>query len=387
MTMSSPFARRSTVGVLLALAGWTGCDLPPEQGDGTEVVSQGLVEEQVASEADLDNPVIALPYATRVYGHFQSASKSAITFTVATLATGNAQQIAQQTVNSLLGVPGTWIQHERVGTDIVRVWAEPRNPVEDEWVGNIWLSKFDELGHPTSAALYRLLQVKSTLAGVVRTHKALELCWSTQSYCIVMDPVVQQLDSFAEGRASLKVAGWKTETTGMMAGAALAEASSATAAQSAAEAVAARRYCSLNGHPRYGSWWLTWAAWTQKYKNVFGMTLVTKHLGGQQAGISCFINSAGACRSSGFGYSNDSSCSGTLGYSCACRETGVQRGTTGATTKTWAQTKCTHKLIGSASVSWTRNGSGSGFSIAWNTNGGVDSNGGSILDACSWHWF
>jgi hypothetical protein len=36
-------------------------------------------------------------------------------------------------------------------------------------------------------------------------------------------------------------------------------------------------------------------------------------------------------------------------------------------------------------VSWSRNGSGSGFSISWNTNGGVDSNGGTIVDACSWH--
>jgi hypothetical protein len=120
------------------------------------------------------------------------------------------------------------------------------------------------------------------------------------------------------------------------------------------------------------------------YKDIFGITLVHKSLGGQQAGISCYVSS-GACHSSGFGYSNDSSCYGNLGYSCACAETGVQRGTTGSTTRTWAQTKCTHKLIGSASVSWSRNGVGSGFSISWNTNGGVDANGGSILDACSWH--
>jgi hypothetical protein len=72
-----------------------------------------------------------------------------------------------------------------------------------------------------------------------------------------------------------------------------------------------------------------------EYRNVYGWTLVRKDLGGQQAGISCYV-SGSECLSSGFGYSNTSSCYGTLGYSCDCDNTGSLIGTTQPATKSWS---------------------------------------------------
>jgi hypothetical protein len=260
------------------------------------------------------------------------------------------------------------------GTDIVDVVREPRNPALDEWSQVIDLHRFDQIGRPLIEGTYQLLSVRMTLDGEVSEHKALEACWAAHDYCIVMDPVVQQLSSFAESRRNLLAADWKISTvpTG--------EVFNNTGGSNILLTTA----CSLNSHPTWGGITYTWGAWTATYTDVFGITLVSKHLGAQQTGISCYIAN-GACRSSGNGYSFDSSCSATLGYNCTCSNSGNASGSTQPATRDWAETKCTHAFSGNTSISFSWQGTGSNLSLVWNTNGSVDSNGGQAFDACSFH--
>lgn len=71
--------------------------------------------------------------------------------------------------------------------------------------------------------------------------------------------------------------------------------------------------CTLNSSPAHARISITYPGYTIEYKNVFGIVLVRKDMGGQQAGVTCFVNGAGQCVSSGFGFSTASSCFGNLG--------------------------------------------------------------------------
>lgn len=329
-------------------------------------------EETGADEQALVAP--SLSVAEAIYGDYQAAAQGKVQFALTSVGSGKLKDIAAQPLNDTLGVPAYEFVKQSDGPEITTITRSARNTAEDEWSSPVLLTEFDKLNHPVRLGTYRLLSVKVTLDGVESTHRSLLACWTAQNYCLVMDPAVQQLDAFVSDRKANLAAGW-----------AKAEEPTTAAPPVATDGVGIMRVCSVNSHPTWGGIQITYPAWDQRYKNVFGMTLVYKHLAGQQAGISCFINSNGYCRSSGFGYSNDSSCSGTLGYSCDCANTGNQNGSSQPSTRSWSQTKCAHKLVGSASVSWTRSGSGSGFSINWDTNGGVDSNGGTLYDACSYH--
>jgi hypothetical protein len=309
--------------------------------------------------------------AERAYGEYALAASGRIQFQLTTLRTGALREIAERTANDVVGVPQKWVRLQQRGTEIVDLVREDRNPDDDEWSAPVRLAEFARLGRPVATATYRLLAVRTTLDGTTSEHRALEVCFQDAESCLVLDPVILQLSAFVESRQELKAQGW-------------AATQGSRPVIEVGEFGAQARRCTLNSHPASDRIWITYPAWTQRYKNVFGMTLITKSLGGQQAGIACYV-SGSSCRSSGFGYSNSSSCSSTLGYSCACKNTGNQTGSSTASTRSWSETKCTHKFIGSASVSWTRNGSGSGFSIQWDTNGSVDSNGGQIYNACSWH--
>lgn len=393
---------RIAVGSVLAVVA-AGCGVAPE-GDGpvqssssaitvgtvaaSSTITVGTVE-SAASDAQIAANASTLSYAAIVYGEFQNASDGAITFRMTTLATGAATNIAGQTVQTTLGgVPDYWIDHEALGNQIDQLTVGPRDPTQDEWTQDVNLSpNFDNQGYPVSAATYRLLSVNGTIQGTSLTWESLELCWSSQNYCIIMDPVVLWLDSYAGVRMALQATGWAMETATTDTDVSLAEPTASTGATSDGTEVATTvSYCSLDSNPKWGSHWLTWSPYPFWIKDIYGIKLISGTMGGQQAGIACYI-SGNACKSSGFGYGSDSSCNGNLGWNCDCNWTDVQTGTTASTdtTRTWAQSKCVDKFIGSVTVKWTRKGVDSGFSIVWDTNGGTFTNGGTILDACHWH--
>ena len=307
------------------------------------------------------------------YTDYQSATAGRVEFAVSSLKRGNLTDIASRPVNDLIGVPDYSVRMQQRGTDIVDVVREPRNLAIDEWSHDIDLHRFDQIGRPLAEGTYDLLSVRMTLDGEVSEHKALEVCWAAQDYCIVMDPVVQQLSSFVESRRNLLAAGWKVNAV-----------PTSEFASHPSGATASSTVCSLNSRPTAGGITFTWGAYSVSYKDVFGITLVSKSLGAQQTGISCFISN-GACRSSGNGFSSSSSCSATLGYNCNCSNSGNVAGSTQPQTRDWAETKCTHAFAGNTSISFSFKGTGASLSLVWNTNGSVDSNGGQAFDACSFH--
>lgn len=307
------------------------------------------------------------------YTDYQSATAGRVQFAISSLERGNLTDIASRPVNDLIGVPDYSVRMQQRGTDIIDVVREPRNQAIDEWSQDIDLHRFDQIGRPLAEGTYQLLSVRMTLDGEVSEHKALEACWAAQDYCIVMDPVVQQLSSFAESRRDLLAAGWKVNAV-----------PTSEFATHTSGATPQATVCSLNSRPTAGGITYTWSAYSVAYKDVFGITLVSKHLGGQQTGISCFISN-GACRSSGNGFSSSSSCSATLGYNCNCANSGNVSGSTQPQTRDWAETKCTHAFAGNTSISFEFKGTGASLSLVWNTNGSVDSNGGQAFDACSFH--
>jgi len=305
-------------------------------------------------------------YAEGIYREFAAASAQRVQFELKVLQTGSLSDLHGKSFGQLTGLP-----HYRVATDEDRFAL--RNGHFNDQVAKIdrnefdgGVEGFDVVGLPAHLGTYRKLSVSVSIDGKTRHHQALEFCWQTLNHCVVYDPSVEFIDSIVNNARLAKAAGYGPRV----------QMETAPARVTASSSLAA---CGLASNPAYISKWLTWAAWTQRYKNVYGMTLVTKNLGGQQSGIRC--NSS--CQPAPFGYSNSSSGSGTLGYDVDCGNA-YNYGTSGRTGRWVAETKCAHKFTGSAEANVTRSGSGSGVSLSWNTNGGIDSNGGYFTDTCGY---
>ncbi len=118
-----------------------------------------------------------------------------------------------------------------------------------------------------------------------------------------------------------------------------------------------------------------------QYKNVFGMTLVQKDMGAQKAGIRCDAS----CRPAPYGTSYASSAWGTLGWNAAC-DNDFGYGSSGGSGKWISETKCTHKWAGSATANASVTDIGSlSVAIQWSVDGGVDQNGGQVIDTCGFY--
>jgi hypothetical protein len=315
------------------------------------------------------------PSALSTYDHYQSAASGRIRFSLDLVQKGSLADLAAVPVNDLLGVPGHWVRMEQSGATITNLVREPRDPAQDEWSRPVDLRLFEALGRPLSQATYQLLSVHMTLDEQPFEHRALEACWASQSFCIVMDPVVLQLSAFAESRQALVAERWHPVDTAPL-GKVQDRGDGTVTAQASV--------CSLNSHPTWGGITYTWNGFTVNYKNVFGVTLVSKYLAGQQVGVSCYV-SGSSCRSSGNGYSFASSCSATLGYNCTCENSGNNSGSTQPATRSISETRCTHAFAGNTSISFQWKGTGASLALVWNTNGSVDASGGQAYEACSWH--
>jgi hypothetical protein len=142
------------------------------------------------------------------------------------------------------------------------------------------------------------------------------------------------------------------------------------------EVVSNRKRCGLSSHHNWSGVTLTWPAWTATYKDIYGITLVKKHLAKQIDGISCDTR----CKPQPFSTSNASSAWGTLGWTTACGDRG-DAVKTGSTARSIAETKCTDEWLEQATVSVTVSGGGASVSFHWGLGGSVDSNGGIYTDS------
>lgn len=339
---------------------------------GRSVLSSVLVSGLAATAGCAAEPAATFGestlYAESVYDNYQQAAEGRIELDLATLQSGSLSEVADVPVGELLGVPDYWLRMTPRGTEITEIQREARDPEQDEWQGTVDLREFESLGYAVDEATYRLLAVTTRLEGVSSSHQALEVCWADAGHCIVMDPVVLQADAYLHDRTRMIAEGWAPT-------------------KEVEKAVSITGVCSLNSNPAYAGISYRYPGWWVEYKNVFGIVLVRKDMGEQKVGITCFVNGAGSCVSSGFGYSNTSSCFANLGYTCDCENTGNLIGTSpdGAATKAWSETKCTHRAFATAAVSFDIEGTGANFNVQWDTAGSVDANGGQVFDSCSFH--
>lgn len=311
-------------------------------------------------------PAAAPGYADDIYADYARASSQQVTFEIREISSGPLKQLEGRSFADVVGMPSYHIEADDSPLALrnVRVKADPG--VIDRHELDAGVEGFDAVGLPVDLGRYRILSVKASIKGVPRQHKAIEMCWDGQGHCVVFDPNIVFLDSIVNNQRLAKASGYRAHIEGGR-------------SDAAGGGIGTQAVCGLASNPSWTWKQLTWGAWGVSYKDIFGITLARKDLGSQQSGIRCNAS----CYPAPYGYSNSSSGYGNLGYSVDC---GWEHnsGVTGRTGKWVSETKCAHKLIGSARADVTLRGTGSGVSLAWDTNGGIDSNGGAFTDTCGY---
>jgi hypothetical protein len=313
-------------------------------------------------------------YAGAVYAEYEAAASGKISFRVTSIRSGALATIAAAPVQDLLTVPDHTIAFTADGPDIVAIDQLPRL-ASDEWRHPIMVSGFEVTGHRVSSGAYRLLDVRQDLGGTITAHKALEVCWEADHYCVVMDPVVDQLDGFYKNRQTPAWKSWKRPQFEV----------ENPEIYGADTRGAQTLYCRL-GSNHSGT--VKKAYYAEHYAagfNALGWKLYENFLKPQQARIACNGGTTtSTCKALPSGaYSNASSCVAYWGWSCDCANRLVG-GTTGSTSKSEAVTKCVNK--GSdVSITAGVSGSGANVGVTWTftTGGSVYGIGGAVQDFCA----
>lgn len=309
----------------------------------------------------------AAGYAEGIYADYARDAGGQIAFDLRVVASGNMKSLEGRPLGNILGTPRYVISTDQQRFNLRNARFEDAPTALDRHNLDAEVEGFDAVGLPVDLGVYRMLAVRTTVAGKSRTHQAIEFCWASLDHCVVYDPSIEFLDSVVNNHRLAKAVGYHGFFNGI------------EGAPRGNGLTTKAGVCGLASHPTWTAAQITWGAWSVNYKDVFGITLAHKSLGGQQAGLRC--NSS--CNPAPYGYSNSSSGYGNLGYSVDCGWA-HNSGVTGRTGKWIAQTKCAHKLVGSARADVTLKGTGSGVNLAWDTNGGIDSNGGAYTDTCGY---
>lgn len=305
-------------------------------------------------------------YAEGLYAEFAAGTVEKISFQLTTLDHGPLTSLQSIAFNSLLTAPPYRVETSDHGTELLNPrFFVPETPEYNLHDMSSSVEGFQATGYPVTEGTYRRLSVTGTIGSESRQWESLEFCWAGLGHCAVLDPVVVFLQSKVDNRLRLAAEGWEPQVT--------------LSGEGEGILTPAGR-CGLSSHHNWIGETITWKAYTVKYKDIFGLTLVTKHLGLQQYGTSCDVN----CRPAPFSRSDGSSANGTAGWTTACARTGGATGHTGRTSRSIGETKCTHKFVQHASASVTIKGSGASISADWTLGGGVDSNGGVYTDTCGY---
>jgi hypothetical protein len=325
---------------------------------GTLVLGSAVA--QAVAAPKIDN------YAEGLYSEFAAGSGGKISFQIATIDSGPLTSLEGMAFSSFLAAPPYRVETSDHGTELLNPeFVTPETPGYNLHDMASTVKRFETVGYPVAEGSYRRLNVTGTIGGESRQWQAMEFCWGQLGHCAVLDPVVVFLQSKVDNRLRLAAEGWGPKLTlgGQGEG-----------------VVTPSGKCGLSSHHSWTWETITWNAYTVKYKDVFGLTLVTKHLGFQQYGTSCTTS----CYPAPYSRSDSSSANGTAGWTTACARTGGATGRTGRTSRSIAESKCTHKWVEHASASVTIKGSGGSISADWTLGGGVDSNGGVYTDTCGY---
>jgi hypothetical protein len=307
-------------------------------------------------------------YAEGVYAEYSAAAGRSVLFSVRSVAAGTLAELSGAPLADVVGLPAYVVEAVQAGLDIRRPrYAPADSRTMDLSELEATVEGFEQVGYPLALGRYRRLLVTVAIGADLRTHQALEFCWASLGRCAVLDPSVAFLQSMVDNRRRLAAEGWGPRLMYVP--------------REAGDPDAPGAVCGLASNPSVKDRYYYWRAYWVEYKNVFGMVLVRKDLGAQKSGIRCDVN----CNPQPYGYSNVSSGYGTLGWNAAC-DNDFGYGASGGTGKWIAETKCTHKWVGSATANASVSNIGSlSVSIAWNVDGGIDQNGGQIIDTCGYY--
>lgn len=330
------------------------------------LVATGVLSLAGATFAQAAPRATAPGYAEGVYAEYSTGSGRSVLFSVQSLGGGSLSELAGKRFSELVGLPSYTVEATQVGTEIRRVHFESAGldalDLSDLEAG---VADFEKVGYPMDLGRYRALQVSVAIGAEARTHQALEFCWASLGHCALLDPSVTFLQSMVDNRLRLQGEGWGPRLV--------------VVRNEPADATTA--VCGLASNPAVRDRYFYWRAYTVDYKDIFGITLVHKALGAQQSGIRCNTS----CQPAPYGYSNASSAYGTLGWNATC-DNDFGYGTGGGSGKWIAETRCTHKFFGSATANASVSNLGSlSVAISWSVDGGVDQNGGQILDTCGYY--
>lgn len=302
-------------------------------------------------------------YAEGIYADY-AGDKDGVTFAVDTIRSGSLADIAALSMEQLVG-PATYLvegDDKATSVDNVRLAPLDSSKVNAEAFA-ARIDGFEKVGLPLDQGNYRLLQITVEVDKQLQRHQAAEFCWSGLKHCVVFDPNIEFVDSIVNGHRELKAQGY--------------------APRAGFEPVDRNKAvlgCALASDTRYIAKWWTWGSYKRTYKNVYGVTMVTKNMGGQQAGIRC--NSS--CYPAPFGYSHSSSAFANVPFSVQC-DNAFGAGTTGRRGKFDAESKCAHRLAFSAKAEASVANRGSvAVDIKWDTTGSIDGNGGQMIDTCGY---
>lgn len=127
-------------------------------------------------------------HAERVYAGYATANSHAVSFEIETLAEGPMSELAGRPYSRILEAPSYLVRSRSAGPQFelpgLRTTPIPASRYEDSSV-----DEFTQAGRPLSSGRYRLLAVIVSKGEEVRSHDALELCWSDQ--CVLLDPSIE----------------------------------------------------------------------------------------------------------------------------------------------------------------------------------------------------
>jgi hypothetical protein len=315
-------------------------------------------------------------YSEDTYEEYENAASGAVTFSVDVVSAGAMKTLAGKALKDLVTVPSYRLVSNQAGTAITNpqfvVPSEERYGLHDL---RYFVDQFEDFGLPLNEGTYRRLSVTAAVGGDVRTHQAVEFCWSSLNHCAILDPVVVWLESKVKSRLALAATGWGPRISGH--GARTLDAALSTSSRKPSP----RGRCGLASHHNWTGETMTWSAYEEKFSDIFGITLATEYLGEQQDEIVC----TASCKPETAGFSDSSSASNSDPvYSFACSNKGAG-GTTGSSARSIAETACVDNLsFGSVSISYSVEDQGSSsVSVTLHDAGGsVHSNGGVYYDSC-----
>ncbi len=307
-------------------------------------------------------------YAEAIYSDYAAATGNAVQFELTTTQSGALKELSGRPLSDFLGLPDYVLQADNAGLELKGLSLAPVD------LKSIHLTDlaatvdgFSQAGFPVENGVYRLLAVRFDANKAQHAHTALEVCFTAQSHCVVYDPSIEFIDSEVNSMRGLRASGW-----------AISEHSGTEAKSIIPGDEALKARCGLASNPATTGRWWTQAGHTYTWKNLFGITMVSKTIGGSQWGMRCDAS----CRPQPFGYAHASSAWANIPFSVQCDNDSIG-GTSGGSGKFVAKTGCAHRTVLGAKFSASKSGVGLSVDININSTGSVTQHGGSFQDRCA----